>query len=410
MMVRQVVQKDVISCLLDCQLDDLLTRVLLHLDPGSLHQAKLVCVAWCIFIQDNIWERDSIRKRLQKQHLTRWKKADHDDREWVVNCMEEEEVVSLACDEWVLVAGLNNGLAKVYSIETCGFVNLLNCRDDYYDLGPSEEEILVYTDIGDYLIATTTSRGVVIVRNKVSYALFYKASHHGDHPVHAVCVSGDLVVTGGKQDLVVLRHKRKRIGRDDSEYMEEICRLSDHTAGVITHVDCDGSLILAGTSRCLLLWSVEAEQCLKRIPSGFINSLILHFPFGFTVGGGPSGGVWDLVSGEVIRTFGDRYYSQLGCNGRFLFATESERNLMLRDVVYFSSRDFHRGRVTVFDIQDLCDIRPEEDIFASNSDPNVVWNKNFSLSKPGFGCSAINKSCLFTAQNNVVMARVFAKN
>ena len=351
MMVLQVIYKDVISRLLDCQLDELLTKVFLYLDPGSLHQAKLVCVAWCIFIQDNIWERDSIRKKLQSHHLTRWKRADHDDREWVVRCMKEEVVVSLACDEWVLLAGLNNGLAKVYSIETCGFVNLLNCRDDYYDLGPSDEEILVYSDIGDYLIATTTSKGVIIVRNKVTYALFYKDSHHGDHPVHAVKVSGDLVVTGGKQDVAVMRHRRKTIGRDDSEYMEELCRFSDHSSGVITNVDCDGSLVLAGTSRCLLLWSVEAQQCIKRIQSGFINSLILNFPFGFTVGAGPSGGVWDLVTGEMIRSFGDRYYSHLGCNGRFLCATESERNLMLRDVVYFSSSNIHRGQVTVFDIQ-----------------------------------------------------------
>ena len=194
-MVHQVIQKDVINCLIDCQLDELLTKVLLYLDPGSLHQAKLVCVAWCIFIQDNIWDRDSVRRRLQSQHLIRWKTADHEYKEWVVISRKEEKVVSLACDEWVLVAGLDSGLAKVYSIETCGFVNLLNCRDDFYDLGPSAQDILVYSDIGDYLIATATSKGVVILRKKVTHALFYKASHHGDHPVHAVKVAGDLVVT-----------------------------------------------------------------------------------------------------------------------------------------------------------------------------------------------------------------------
>ena len=260
-------------------------------------------------------------------------------------------MVSLACDEWVLIAGLDSGRTKVSSIATGGFVNLLNCRDDYYDLGPSEEEILVYSDVGDYLIATATSAGVVIVRNKVTYALLYKASHHGDHPVHAVKVAGNLVVTGGRQDVVVMRHRRKTIGRDETEYMEEVCRLSDQSSGVLTQVDCDGRLVLMGTSRALLLWSVEDKQCIKKIKSGFINSLVLHFPFGFTIGAGPSGGVWNLITGEMIRSFGDRYYSHLGCNGRFLSATESERNLMMRDVVHFSTSHGHRGRVTVFDIQ-----------------------------------------------------------
>ena len=64
-------------------------------------------------------------------------------------------MVLLSCDDCILLSGLKMGLAKVYSIETCGFVNLLNCRDD---------------------------------------------------PVHAVKVAGDLVGTGGRQE--VLRHRR----------------------------------------------------------------------------------------------------------------------------------------------------------------------------------------------------------
>jgi hypothetical protein len=133
--------------------------------------------------------------------------------------------------------------------------------------------------------------------------------------------------------------------------MEAVCRLSDKTSGVLAHLYCDGSLVLAATSRYLILCSVEDQQCIRKIYSGFINSLILHFPYGFTVGAGPSGGVWSLPTGEMIRSFGDRYYSHLGCNGRFLSATESERDLMLRDVVYFNSYYTHRGHVTVFDIQ-----------------------------------------------------------
>ena len=174
---RMKQHKDVVSSLIDHQLEHLLTKVFLYLDPGSLHQAKLVCVSWCVFIQDSIWDRKSIRRKLQSRHLERWKNAEQEAKSWVVRCREEERVVSLSCDEWVLIAGLDSGLAKVYSIESCGFVNLLNCRDDYYDLGPSDEEILVYSDIGDYLIVTTTSKGVVIAQHGNIVQLYSATCH-----------------------------------------------------------------------------------------------------------------------------------------------------------------------------------------------------------------------------------------
>ena len=41
-----------------------------------------------------------------------------------------ETVCSLCSDDWVLVVGMTDGLAKVYSIDTLAFITLLNCRHD----------------------------------------------------------------------------------------------------------------------------------------------------------------------------------------------------------------------------------------------------------------------------------------
>lgn len=398
------------SRLLDHQLDHIATNILEFLDPGSLHQAKLVCFAWCNFIQDRLWGRKSTRKRLQARHLCRWKNGLHDEKEWRVACRKGEHVVSIACDDWILVAGLDSGLAKVYSLETGTFINLLNCRDDYYDLGPSQEENLVYVDVGEYLIATVTSMGVIVIRNKVTYALIYKESHHRNEPLHIVKIATDLIITSGRQEVVVLIHKRLKIGVDDTEYVQETCRFSDSSAGVITHVDSDGSKILIGTSRYILLWDVKEQCWLNKIQSGFINSLILHFPFAFTVGAGPSGGVWNLITGDMLRNFGDRYYSHLCCNGRFLSALESDRNIMLRDVVFFGRMNFQRKQVAIFDIYDLCDV-PENDEEHESSDEihQFEWRNDIILKKTESPSIAINRSYLAAQQGNFIRVLKFSK-
>ena len=79
--------------------------------------------------------------------------------------------------------------------------------------------------------------------------------------------------------------------------------------------------------------------------------MALQFPMGFTVGSGPCGGVWNLSTGEVVRSFGDCYFSKLSLNGRFLAALESERNLMFRDIVFFGRVQSIRYKVALFDIQ-----------------------------------------------------------
>ena len=67
------------------------------------------------------------------------------------------------------------------------------------------------------------------------------------------------------------RWQRKTVWRDNSEYIEAVCRLSDQTSGVITHLDCDGSLVFAGTSRFLILWGVKDQQCIMKIHSGHLG-------------------------------------------------------------------------------------------------------------------------------------------
>ena len=89
----------------------------------------------------------------------------------------------MACDDWMLVVGLSSGLAKVHSLDTGLFRDLLNCRWDQYDLTAPPEPVWVSVEVGEHLVVTGTSDGVVMVRNKGSMGAFYKDTPHGDTSV-----------------------------------------------------------------------------------------------------------------------------------------------------------------------------------------------------------------------------------
>ena len=77
-----------------------------------------------------------------------------------------------------------------------------------------------------------------------------------------------VVINRGSKDVEILTHRRKEIGKDDSEFMEETLRLSENSAGVVTCLDTDGSMIMIGTSRYILLWDMRSRSWLQKIHSG----------------------------------------------------------------------------------------------------------------------------------------------
>ena len=98
-------------------------------------------------------------------------------------------MTSLACDDWIMVIGFSSGLAKVHSLDTGLFLDLLNCRWDQYDLATPLEPVWVSVEVGEHLVVTGTSDGVVMVRNKGNMGAFYKDAPHGDTTVLVLKVS-----------------------------------------------------------------------------------------------------------------------------------------------------------------------------------------------------------------------------
>ena len=255
-----------------------------------------------------------LRSGLQRRHLERWRRGEARRRQISVLASRQTELVSLACDDWIIIAGLSDGLAKVYNIDTGEFLTLLNCRLDQYDLSPTEDQVLLTIDIGQSLIVTASTEGVVIVRNRRTFGSVYRDTHHGDQPVVAIRLQGDLVVTGARQEIIVLRHRTRQLGEGSNtvtgEYMELLHRLENiQYAGVITCLDTDRESLVTGTSNSLAVWRLSSQQVTASLNTGFVTALLLlQPPLCLTVGTSPCVKLWDIASGQHLNTVGSNYY------------------------------------------------------------------------------------------------------
>ena len=254
-----------------------------------------------------------LRSGLERRHLERWRRGEARRTEIRVLTRRHTEVVSLACDDFIIIAGLSDGLAKVYNIDSGQFVTILNCRLDQYDLSPAEDQVLVTVDIGHKLIVTASSDGVVIVRNRETFGSLYRETHHGDQPVLALRLQEDLVLTGARQEIIVLRHRTRLLGEGrntlQGEYMELQHRLENIPySGMLTCLDTDRDSLVAGTSKCLVVWCLPSQQIISSFNTGFVTAVLLQAPLCLIVGTSPCIEVWDICLGQLLNTVGTNYY------------------------------------------------------------------------------------------------------
>ena len=409
-----------------------------------------------------------MRAGLERRHLARWRRGEARRSQITVLAGRKTEVVSLACDDWILIAGLSDGLAKVYSIDSGQFVTLLNCRLDQYDLGPTEDQVLLTVDIGHRLVVTASTDGTVIVRNRQTFGSVYRAAHHGDQPVVALRLQEDLVVTGARQEVVVLRHRTRQLGEGrnsvQGEYMELLHRLENIPySGVITCLDTDRDSLVTGTSNCLVVWSLPSQQVSASLDTGFVTAVLLLPPLCLTAGTSPCVKVWDICSGQQLNTLGTNYYRSTN----FIFRcailihaksclTKSCLCIVVDNACLLSSNCFvcllliHR----LFHLASCCSMvgswpllrargvsltgmsstsaglhtehqslswtsrvklyiqliqrnnaSPLIDIFRENGNEDEEWYQNIKSDKAGFPLAAINRYNLIMSVNNVIYLR-----
>ena len=275
-----------------------------------------------------------------------------------------------------------------------------------------ESCIGVRTAIGDELIVAGSADGVLGVWDKVSYMQVFRSI---GEKIVSVKIARDVILVVVNDRVDVMKYDKSRV--------ELVATLREYGSGAIIQVDSDGDCVL------LLLFNLQTFKCERVIISGHINSVLLYYPYCMAVGASCGGGVWDLTTGLIVKTFGDKKYWELHSNGRFLLG--SEMNIRLRKFKRYDG-PFPPLNVTLFDMKgtskeifrisiyllvlDFTTIKVEEDVYASNINPDAVWHKHinlptkFAIRGTEYCCSDVNMTAIVASQNDMIFVLDFANH
>jgi len=374
-------QNDPLDWLLQAGLGPVVTEILLLLDPPSLHAAKQVCQLWCNYIQSEVWGRARVRLKLRQRHLQRWEAGEGSETQW--NLGEGSGLVySICCDDYWLVVGLNNGLAKVFVISTGQLLAELDCK--------GAVECGVRGDLGEKILATATTTGMLCVWAKKTLEL-KERQQLGGGGAQSVKVLRDHILVAVSEYILILDHS-----------CQEEFRLKQYGSGALSCVASDGHWVVAGASRGLFVWDLHSGDCVRTIRQGSFPHLVLDYPYCWALGSGGRGAVWDLSSGKIVNYFGsnDRRFWELNSNGRFMAA--SEANYKLRKFARVPG-PFPPLTVTLMDAESMTPGGGVEDTLER------ILELPTSLAIPGteYCCSTINSTCLVAAQCSTIFVWKF---
>ena len=195
----------------------------------------------------------------------------------------------MTADNDIIVCGLLNGLAYVFSAATHCLVTVLDCQSS---------GVFVRLSLDRNHIAASSSHGVISVWERAGYSLVLRdVLSHAGADVRGLRILRGLLVTGdtGGQ-LSVFRVDSSNVRRIRAEVNEKY---------PINHMDFDGSWILTGSVSALRMISITGGSTTsKHLKTGYIACCSLLHPLAATSGLKYSRGIkiWDLESGRLLRS------------------------------------------------------------------------------------------------------------
>eukprot|EP00092_Neocalanus_flemingeri_P031519 GFUD01034230.1.p1 GENE.GFUD01034230.1~~GFUD01034230.1.p1 ORF type:complete len:448 (-),score=113.19 GFUD01034230.1:83-1426(-) len=354
---------EIINRLFEYDLDEIIQKIFLSLDPLSLKNCKCVCSEWFEFIQKRLWNSKPAKKLLNKRLLNQWKFSepfitDYDEGTTGVNFV--------VCDNEIIVCGYTRGQARVYDIHTGELKFQLQCNSQ-----PMRIYDGVQLDLGRNVIGSVTDTGTVTVWDRRDGTMLYQDKHHGEHEsVFGIKVTDEYILTGaGNGSLYML----ESIGNEWKITHE----MFENKEGV-THIDADGKWAVTGTRKSIKLWDLEEHKMVENVKLVKVKVWMLSFiyPHAFVVGGEDWNGIqiWDLAKCVQIRHISQdgKPFHNIHSNGRFLTVSEFNDT--------WAGDNNEMCSVEVYDVLELIDPKVAE---------KNLWKKSFDYS-PGQYFEQIN--------------------
>jgi len=299
----------------DLAVEAFLVQVFLCL-PRHLKACKRVCSSWNSFINEQVWGRPNIQRRLRRYLAKNWSLGvpirQFEFQPTAASC--------LACDEELLLVG-GAGEVAVYSLLPVRHIGNLDLRAE-----SGEEEELRLAVAPDFFVTVQTTTRKLQVWSKACSLL--DSVDIWDVSVRCVLARGHSVLVAGQagggwmfgsRAVILVFHLDERLAHRFTVTLEP-------ELGSVRAIDWEtgGPVFLSGQDRHLLVWSLENGAEERRIHTGLVVALVVTQGLAITAGSLQNLGVrvWDFDSGELLAVHGDTaYYESLVLSGgRQIFA------------------------------------------------------------------------------------------
>jgi len=291
-----------------------LVRVFLCL-PRHLKACRRVCSSWNTFINEQVWSRPNIQRRLRRFLSKNWALG-VPIRQFEFQPSAAEV---LACDEELLVVG-GAGEVTVYSLLPVRHIGNLDFRAEN-----GEEDELRLAVAQTFFVTVQTTTRKMQVWSKACALL--DSVDIWDVSVRCVGARGDTVLVAGhagggwmfgtRAVVLVFQMSERLVHRFTVTLEPEL--------GSVRAIDWEmgGPVFLSGQDRHVVVWSLENGAEERRIETGLVVALVVTQGFVITAGSLQNLGVrvWGFESGQLLAVHGDTtYYESLVLAGRQIFA------------------------------------------------------------------------------------------
>ena len=251
-----------------------------------------MCRAWNDFIRKRLWRSPyglrKLRDRLRGQYFT--EQPEETVLQVAAGVGLESQVWTCKADEKIVVCGLLNGTANVFSTETRTLLTVLDCQSSGGTMRLS---------LSDSFIVAASSYGVLSVWSRKDYGLIFRDDSLHQSEVTGVKISEPLLITGDSGGVVNCLTVSGTAVRSENLLVDE--------RRPVTDLDLRQNIILLGSLSSLRVGTLSKDgslASLKLIKTGHILECKLFHPFAIISGGKYRKGiqVWDLRAGALVRS------------------------------------------------------------------------------------------------------------
>jgi len=351
------------------ELEEIIQKIFLFLDPISIKNSRSTCIEWKEFIDRRIWKSKSGKSEMNRKLISQWKNEKPEKCQYL---MLPDYVHFLVCDKERVVAALENGTVVGYDAETLDVLYTFDQLQDQnfgVQLDMNEEHLLI-------MFGT-----VLVILDKSTGSKLYQGVPLDSTEVFGIKMIKNAAVVGDNNGSICFIKKDL-----ENDEIWTVNKYNESNLRGITHIEGNDDFLAIGTRSGIYLWDIKkmelVESSINRIKAR-VWMLTMMYPYVFVVGGADFKGlkVFNLETGKCIRDYqyNEKGFHNVHTNGRFLII--SEINMVYAFWNYQGRRD--RNVFLTLDIQELINEKiqdkdlwmMEQDKTPYHSQINAVSNK-----------------------------------